>query len=108
MNRSDPTQSVENLVAKFINNQASSQDKCPAQLLESKRQLTALHYQVRDLAAEVNTTEIEETSDIVTLQNVHVEMDEIEGEKHDEHEECDKQLEEDMKTYILLKQELYE
>lgn len=48
---------LANMITTFINNQAASEDKCPARLMEAKHQLNDLHQHLLDLAAQVHATE---------------------------------------------------
>lgn len=99
---------ISDLVTRFINNQASSTDKCPAQLMEAKHQLNELHVHIGDLAQEVNATEkLMQIADM-NLKETLDKIRQADEWKDGELAKCDKKRAEDTKMWLTLQDEMRE
>lgn len=99
---------LDHLISGFIDRQAASQDKCPAQLLQVKHQMNTLHTHVVDLSSQVNATEVQIQATTMELNQVHADMSAVTSWKDAELGKCDKQLDDDKNMWEILKQEVAE
>merc|ERR1719272_804981 len=72
---------LDNLIFQFMAGQSSSQDACPAKLLEAKHQLNSLHKHMYSVAYEINSTSKE-------VQHLTKEIETLELEWTTEQSEC--------------------
>jgi len=99
---------LEDLIDKFIDKQAGSDDACHAKLVEAKHQLNQLHQHVHDLASEINATDHEVTALNNQVESKLKEYDELNKKCAKKLQEIEDKKKQDLETLKTYKNELEE
>jgi hypothetical protein len=110
VNKSAPPSNneLETMMQSFADHQASSEDKCPALLLEAKHQLNVIHSHIHELALEINATEMTLVTQNHMIETTYEMINNTHAWKANEEQKCTKKHQEDLKMYWILKAELSE
>jgi len=107
----DPSQSsneLDQLITEFMNSQGSSQDRCPAKLLEAKHQLNQLHKHMYSVAWEINSTQTQLKIVTKEIEKIQLEWEAGSKDCEDGKEECETETSEYKKQWEILIWELIE
>merc|ERR1719335_2068289 len=105
----NPSQTELNtMMQHFSDNEAASQDKCPALLLEAKHQLNVIKEHIHELAIEINATEMTLVTEHHQIETTYEMINNTHAWKAEEAAKCKEKQEEDYKMYWILKAELLE